>query len=86
MGVSRTLNPSVCFNREKQFGWAGGYFGNGVGASNLAGRTMADLILERDTDRVHTRRGLTRIVNGNWIKNSGKSNRFAGSVSIAVHA
>ena len=54
MGVSRTMNPAVCFNREKQFGWAGGYFGNGVGASNLAGRTMADLILERDTDRVHT--------------------------------
>ena len=54
LGVSRTLNPAVCFNREKQFGWAGGYFGNGVGASNLAGRTMADLILERDTDRVHT--------------------------------
>jgi len=54
MGVSRTLNPAVCFNRERRFGWAGGYFGNGVGASNLAGRTMADLILERDTDRVHT--------------------------------
>ncbi len=44
----------MCFNRDKQFGWAGGYFGDGVGASNLAGRTMADLILERDTDRVHT--------------------------------
>jgi len=54
MGVSRTVRPSVCFNKEKRFGWAGGYFGNGVGATNLAGRTMADLILERDTDRVHT--------------------------------
>ena len=54
MGVSRTLTPAVCFNREKNFGWAGGYFGNGVAATNLAGRTMADLILERDTDRVHT--------------------------------
>jgi len=54
MGVSRTLSPCVCFNKEKHLGWAGGYFGNGVGASNLAGRTLADLILERDTDRVHT--------------------------------
>jgi glycine/D-amino acid oxidase-like deaminating enzyme len=54
MGVSRTLRPSVCFNKEKSVGWAGGYFGNGVAATNLAGRTMADLILERDTDRVHT--------------------------------
>jgi glycine/D-amino acid oxidase-like deaminating enzyme len=54
MGVSRTLNPSVNFDGEKRVGWAGGFFGNGVGATNLAGRTMADLILERDTDRVHT--------------------------------
>jgi glycine/D-amino acid oxidase-like deaminating enzyme len=34
--------------------WAGGYFGNGVGATNLAGRTLADLILGRDTERVDT--------------------------------
>lgn len=54
MGVSRTLKPAVCFNRKSRFGWAGGFFGNGVGATNLAGRTLADLILERDTDRVHT--------------------------------
>jgi len=54
MGVSRTLRPAVCFNRENRLGWAGGYFGDGVGASNLAGQTMADLILERDTERVHT--------------------------------
>ena len=54
MGVSRTLNPAVCFNRQSRLGWAGGFFGNGVGACNLAGRTMADLILERDTQRVHT--------------------------------
>ena len=54
MGVTRTMNPAVCFDRETRFGWAGGFFGNGVGACNLAGRTMADLVLERDTERVHT--------------------------------
>jgi len=54
MGVSRTLRPAVCFDRERRFGWAGGYFGNGVGACHLAGRTLADLVLKRDTDRVHT--------------------------------
>mgnify|MGYP001827072765 CR=1 FL=1 len=54
MGVTRSMNPAVCFDRETRFGWAGGFFGNGVGACNLAGRTMADLILDRDTDRVHT--------------------------------
>jgi glycine/D-amino acid oxidase-like deaminating enzyme len=29
-------------------GWAGGYVGDGVGTSNLAGRTLAALILGRD--------------------------------------
>jgi glycine/D-amino acid oxidase-like deaminating enzyme len=53
MGVSRTMSPAVCFDGSEQFGWAGGYFGDGVGASNLAGRTMADLVLGRDTERSH---------------------------------
>ena len=35
-------------------GWAGGYFGNGVAAAHLAGQTLADLVLSRDTDRTHT--------------------------------
>lgn len=54
MGVSRTLRPSVNYDRKSGLGWAGGYFGNGVGASHLAGRTLADLVLARDTERVHT--------------------------------
>lgn len=54
MGVARSLNPAVCFDRESRFGWAGGYLGEGVGATNLAGRTLADLILGRDTERVRT--------------------------------
>lgn len=32
--------------------WAGGYAGDGVSTANLAGRTLADLILERDTNLV----------------------------------
>ncbi len=31
--------------------WAGGYVGNGVATSHLAGRTLADLILEHKTLR-----------------------------------
>ena len=54
MGVARNLFPSVNFDQTRGLGWAGAYFGNGVGASNLAGRTMADLITGRDTDRTHT--------------------------------
>jgi glycine/D-amino acid oxidase-like deaminating enzyme len=54
MGVSRKFSPSVNFDASTQRGWAGGYFGNGVGAANLAGRTLADLVLGRDSDRLHT--------------------------------
>jgi glycine/D-amino acid oxidase-like deaminating enzyme len=54
MGVSRTLKPSVNFDPDQRFGWAGGFFGNGVGATQLAGQTMADLIAGEDTERTHT--------------------------------
>ncbi|MGD8579899.1 MAG: FAD-binding oxidoreductase [Lysobacterales bacterium] len=54
LGVSRSLRPSVNYDRESGFGWAGGYFGNGVAASHLAGQTLADLVLDRDTERVRT--------------------------------
>ena len=30
--------------------WAGGYVGDGVSTTNLAGRTLRDLVLGRDTD------------------------------------
>jgi hypothetical protein len=32
--------------------WAGGYVGDGVSTTNLAGRTLRDLILGRDTEIV----------------------------------
>jgi glycine/D-amino acid oxidase-like deaminating enzyme len=54
MGVSRSIRPSVNYNPATGLAWAGGYFGNGVGAANLAGRTVADLVLGHDTERVHT--------------------------------
>ena len=49
MGVPRDWCPTVGFKRETGMAWAGGYVGNGVSTSNLAGRTLADLILDRDT-------------------------------------
>ena len=49
MGVQRSWHPAVCFDRNTGFGWAGGYVGEGVAASNLAGRVLADLVLERRT-------------------------------------
>jgi hypothetical protein len=32
---------------------AGGYVGDGVATTNLAGRTLADLVLRRDSELVH---------------------------------
>ena len=54
LGVSRSLRPTVWFDAVRRLGWAGGYFGNGVAAAHLAGRTLADLLTGRDTERVHT--------------------------------
>ncbi len=51
LGIPRTWTPSVGLDRRTGFGWAGGYVGEGVGPANLAGRTLAELILERDTHR-----------------------------------
>ena len=50
MGVPRHWRPSVNFDQATGMGWAGGYTGEGVAASNLAGRIMADLVAERRTD------------------------------------
>jgi glycine/D-amino acid oxidase-like deaminating enzyme len=49
LGVPRDWCATVGLDRGSGFGWAGGYVGDGVTTSNLAGRTLTDLILERDT-------------------------------------
>ena len=41
---------SVAFDRATGLGHAGGYVGDGVGTSNLAGRTLADLVDGADSD------------------------------------
>lgn len=50
LGVPRNWRPSV--GVEAGLAWAGGYVGEGVAASNLAGRTLAELILARESERV----------------------------------
>ena len=49
LGVSRDWMASVRLSPKTKLGQAGGYVGDGVGTSNLAGRTMADLILGKST-------------------------------------
>ncbi len=50
VAVPRDWYPSVGFDRERGIAWAGGYVGDGVSTTNLAGRTIADLVLGHDTD------------------------------------
>ncbi len=49
LGISRDWHPSVGYAPSTGMGHAGGYVGDGVALSNLAGRTLADLITVRDT-------------------------------------
>lgn len=48
LGVTRDWKPSVGLDRSTGLAWAGGYVGDGVGMTNLAGRTLAHLILGVD--------------------------------------
>ena len=50
LGVARDWTCSVGFDSATGSAWAGGYVGDGVATTNLAGRTLADLITRRDTE------------------------------------
>ncbi len=49
LGVARDWHASVGLDRITGLAWAGGYVGDGVSTTNLAGRTLADLILHDDS-------------------------------------
>lgn len=49
LGVPRDWKASVNYDRATRLGFAGGYVGTGVTATNLAGRTLSDLVLGKDT-------------------------------------
>lgn len=51
LGAPRNFTPSVNFDPVTGMADAGGYVGEGVAPSNLAGRTLADLIVGADTER-----------------------------------
>ncbi len=49
LAVPRDWEATVDFDKATGLGWAGGYVGHGVTATNLAARTLTDLILDRAT-------------------------------------
>ncbi|MFV2198130.1 NAD(P)/FAD-dependent oxidoreductase [Nocardiopsis sp. LOL_012] len=61
IGLPGDQCPTVCLDRESGLAWAGGYSDSGMSAGNLAGRTLRDLLLGRETD-------LTRLP---WVGHRG---------------
>jgi glycine/D-amino acid oxidase-like deaminating enzyme len=50
LGVPRDWKAAVGYSPDTGVGFAGGYVGTGVTATNLAGRTLADLVLGRSSE------------------------------------
>lgn len=57
-GAPRNWSPSVGLDEKTGIAWAGGYVGEGLAASNLAARTLRDLLLGEKT-------ALTRL---SWVR------------------
>lgn len=62
LGVPRDWFSSVGYDRKTGIAWAGGYVGDGVSTTNLAGRTLRDLIVGRETE-------LTRLP---WVNHASR--------------
>ena len=50
IGIARDWCASVGLDPATGLGWAGGYVGDGLSTTNLAGRTLADLITGKDSE------------------------------------
>ena len=51
LGIARDWFSSVGMDRSTRMAWAGGYVGDGLSTTNLAGRTLCDLVLGESTER-----------------------------------
>ncbi|HEY2644526.1 MAG TPA: FAD-binding oxidoreductase [Galbitalea sp.] len=50
LGIPRDWHAGVIFDPVTRIGTAGGYVGDGLSTTNLAGRTLADLVLDQSTE------------------------------------
>jgi glycine/D-amino acid oxidase-like deaminating enzyme len=79
IGVARDWTASVGFDPRSGLGSAGGYVGQGVGAADLAGRTLRDLVLGERSE-------LTRLP---WVGHSARRwepepLRWLGATGVAA--
>jgi glycine/D-amino acid oxidase-like deaminating enzyme len=51
LGMPRDWHPTISLDRRTGIATARGYVGHGVSTANLAGRTLAELILDEQTER-----------------------------------
>jgi glycine/D-amino acid oxidase-like deaminating enzyme len=63
LGVPRDWHATASFDPAKGMAWAGGYVGDGLSTTNLAGRTLADLMTDTESE-------LTRLP---WVNHSSPS-------------
>jgi len=75
LAVPRDWTPTVALDRAAGLGWAGGYVGTGIAASELAGRTLRDLVLADDTP-------LTRLP---WVRDRSRRWECEPLRWLAVH-
>jgi glycine/D-amino acid oxidase-like deaminating enzyme len=75
LAVPRDWHASVSFDRATGMAHAGGYVGDGVSTTNLAGRTLADLITGQATD-------LTRLP---WVQHRNRKWEPEPLRWLAVH-
>ena len=52
LGVPRDWHSTASYDPATGLAWAGGYVGDGLSTTNLAGRTLADLITRTDSELV----------------------------------
>jgi glycine/D-amino acid oxidase-like deaminating enzyme len=50
LGVPRDWHATASYDAATRVAWAGGYVGDGLSTTNLAGRTLADLMTGADTE------------------------------------